>query len=71
MIRLLLILALTHAASAATLTLKPDADLQGDAAPRVAIRPFTVRVELAKAGTQGVLAAQGGRCSSAMARSVL
>jgi hypothetical protein len=48
---------------AAPLVLKADADLQGDAAPRIAMRPFTVRVELAKAGTQGVLAAQGGQAN--------
>lgn len=43
------------------LALAPDADLQGDAAPRVALRPFALRVELKTPGTEGVLAAQGGQ----------
>jgi hypothetical protein len=43
------------------LTLKPDADLQGDAAPRIKMRPFSIRIELSQQGTQGVLAAHGGQ----------
>ena len=46
----------------AALILKADDDLHGDAAPRIANRPFTITVELEKLG-EGVLAAQGGQAN--------
>ncbi len=40
--------------------LPADADLQKEEAPVIANRAFTIRVKIAKPGTDGVLAAQGG-----------
>jgi hypothetical protein len=64
MTRLALLLAPALTASAAdSLALAPKADLQGSAAPQIARRPFSIRLELSKIGTQGVLAAQGGQAN--------
>ena len=38
-------------------------DLQGAAAPSIAMRPFSVRIKLSNAGQQGVLVAQGGQAN--------
>ncbi len=46
--------------AASRLELKPGAELQGDDAPDVAEKAFKISVKLAKPGTTGVLAAQGG-----------
>jgi arylsulfatase len=46
--------------SATKFQLQPDADLQEEAAPHIAGKAFTLTVQIAKPGTDGVLAAQGG-----------
>jgi hypothetical protein len=48
---------------ASAFVLKTNEDLQGEAAPKIAMRPFKVRVEVAREGSQGVLVAQGGQAN--------
>jgi arylsulfatase A-like enzyme len=46
--------------SATKFQLKPDADLQAEASPEIAGKAFTLTVQIAKPGNEGVVAAQGG-----------
>jgi hypothetical protein len=57
------LLLLAPAAVAQTLTLKPDADLNGIDAPDSANRAFTPSVQIEKPGSAGVLAAQSGQAN--------
>ena len=47
-------------ASAGTFPLTPGSDLQGDDAPAIAKRAFSLNLQVKTSGTRGVLAAQGG-----------
>lgn len=46
-----------------TRLLKPGTDLEGENAPPIRMRPFTISVQIEQEGTQGVLAAQGGQAN--------